>query len=150
MELHKQLNSRQQQGQGWWHWLVIAIWQDCGPVATKMLFFCWNSNPLHIFSAPAQEGNLFFLSARFKSSHLCQTSRPLRLSSSTFWMPLCLPTNFHLKFIGHLARVIIDTDTIYRCKGAVVGKAAVTITEHFCPWNRHVSVNCHPGDVSDH
>ena len=149
-ELHKQLNSRRQQGQGWWHWLVIAIWQDCGPVATKMLFFCWNSNQLQIFSAQAQEGNLFFLSARFKSRHLHQTSRHLWLSSSTFWMPLCLPTNFHLKFIGHLAGVIIDTDTIVAKERWWVKQQLNTITEHFCPWNRHVSVNCHPGDVSNH
>ena len=78
----------------------------------KNAVFCWNSNPLQIFSSPAQEGNILFLSARFNSSHLHQTSRPLWLSSSTFLMPLCLPTNLHLKFIGHLARVIIHTDTI--------------------------------------
>ena len=76
----------------WWR-LVILIWQGPGPVATKMPFFRRNSNPLQIFSAPAQEGNLFFLSGRstrrklhnflIKPSHLCRTSKHVWLSSST-------------------------------------------------------------------
>ena len=41
--------------------LVISIWlQGPGPVATKMPFSRRNSNSLEMFSAPAQEGNLFF------------------------------------------------------------------------------------------
>ena len=90
------------------HCDLAGLWTSRNKNAVFLLKFKSTAN----FSAPAQEGNLFFLSARFKSRHLHQTSRPLWLSSSTFWMPLCLPTHFHLKFIGHLAGVIIDTDTI--------------------------------------
>ena len=58
----------------------------------KCCFFRRNLSPLQIFSAPTQEGNLFFLSKRsarkklynfpIKSSHLCRTSRHVWLSSS--------------------------------------------------------------------
>ena len=73
--------------------LVISIWQGPGLVATKIPFFHRISNPMEIFSAPAQEENLFFLSGRsaqkklhnfrIKSSHFCRTSRHVWLSSST-------------------------------------------------------------------
>ena len=73
--------------------LVISIWQGPRLVATKIPFFHRISNPLEIFSAPAQEENLFFLSGRsaqkklhnfrIKSSHFCRTSRHVWLSSST-------------------------------------------------------------------
>ena len=149
-ELLNNLSSRRQQGQGWWQgWSLRSGRIMDHAVTTKMLFFCWHSNPLQIFSAPAREGNLFFLSARFKSNHLRQTSRPLWLSSSTFWMPLCLPTNLHFEIYWTPCQGG-NWHWHNRCKGVVVGKAAVTITEHFCPWNRHISVNCHPGEVSDH
>ena len=59
--------------------------QECG-------FFSPKFKSTANFSAPAQEGNLFFLSGRsarkkilnfpIKSSHLCRTSRHSRLSSS--------------------------------------------------------------------
>ena len=72
--------------------LVISIWQGPGPVATKMPFFSPKFKSAANFSAPAQEGNLFFLSGRsarkkihnfpIKSSHLCRTSRHVWLSSS--------------------------------------------------------------------
>ena len=62
------------------------------PVATKMQFFSPKFKSAAIFSAPALEGNLFFLSGRsawkkihnfpIKSSHLCRTSRHFWLSSS--------------------------------------------------------------------
>ena len=61
--------------------LIISNWQGPGPVATKMPFFRRNSNPLQTFSAPAQEGNLFFLFGRS-----ARTSRHVWLSSST-----CVP-----------------------------------------------------------
>ena len=58
-----------------------------------MPFFSLKFKSTANFSAPAKEGNLFFLSWRsapkkihnftFKSSHLCQTSRHVWLSSST-------------------------------------------------------------------
>ena len=73
--------------------LVISIWQDPGPVATKMSFFRRNSSLLQIFSASTQEGNLLFLSKRsaqkklynfpIKLNHLCRASRHVWLSSST-------------------------------------------------------------------
>ena len=47
--------------------LVISIrLEGPGPVATKMPFSRGNPNPLQIFLAPAQEGNLFFLSGRWR------------------------------------------------------------------------------------
>ena len=57
------------------------------------IFFSPNFKSAAHFSAPVQEGNLFFLSGRsarkkihnfpIKSSHLCRTSRHVWLSSST-------------------------------------------------------------------
>ena len=72
---------------------VTSICWGPGPVATSMPFFSLKFKSTANFSAPAKEGNLFFLSWRsaqkkihnftFKSSHLCQTSRHVWLSSST-------------------------------------------------------------------
>ena len=72
--------------------LVTSICQGPGPVATRMPFFSPKFKSTANFSAPAQEGNLFFLSGRsvrkkihnfsIKSSHLCRTSRHVWLSSS--------------------------------------------------------------------
>ena len=72
--------------------LVTSICRGPGPVATRMPFFSPKFKSTANFSAPAQEGNLFFLSGRsarkkihnfpIKSSHLCQTSRHVWLSSS--------------------------------------------------------------------
>ena len=72
--------------------LVTSICRGPGPVATRMPFFSPKFKSTANFSAPAQEGNLFFLSGRsarkkilnfpIKSSHLCRTSRHSRLSSS--------------------------------------------------------------------
>ena len=74
-------------------WRVItSICRGPGPVATRMPFFSPKFKSAANFSAPAQEGNLFFLSGRsarkkihnfpIKSSHLCRTSRHVWLSSS--------------------------------------------------------------------
>ena len=73
--------------------LVTSICRGPGPVATRMPgFFSPKFKSTANFSAPAQEGNLFFLSGRsarktihnfpIKSSHLCRTSRHVWLSSS--------------------------------------------------------------------
>ena len=72
--------------------LVTSIWRGPGLVATRMPFFSPKFKSTANFSAPAQEGNLFFLSGRsarkkihnfpIKSSHLCRTSRHVWLSSS--------------------------------------------------------------------
>ena len=72
--------------------LVTSICRGPGPAATRMPFFSTKFMSTANFSAPAQEGNLFFLSGRsarkkihnfpIKSSHLCRTSRHVRLSSS--------------------------------------------------------------------
>ena len=72
--------------------LVTSICRGPGPVATRMLFFSPKFKSAANFSAPAQEGNLFFLSGRsarkkihnfpFKSSHLWRTSRHVWLLSS--------------------------------------------------------------------
>ena len=72
--------------------LVTSICRGTGPVATRMLFFSPKFKSAANFSAPAQEGNLFFLSGRsarkkihnfpIKSSHLWQTSRHVWLLSS--------------------------------------------------------------------
>ena len=63
-----------------------------GPVSTRMPLFSPKFKSTANFSAPAHEGNLFFLSGRsarkeidnfpIKSSHLCRTSRHVWLSSS--------------------------------------------------------------------
>ena len=73
--------------------LVTSIWQGPGPIATRMPFFSPKLKSAATFSAPAQEGNLLFLSGRSarkkihnfpnKSSHLCRTSRHVWLSPST-------------------------------------------------------------------
>ena len=70
--------------------LVTSICRGPGPVATRMPFFSPKFKSAANFSAPAQKGNLFFLSGRsarkkihnfpIKSSHLCLN---WRLSSST-------------------------------------------------------------------
>ena len=72
--------------------LVTPICRGPGPVATRMRFFSPKFKSTVNFSAPAQEGNVFFLSGRsarkkihnvpIKSSHLCRTSRHVWLSSS--------------------------------------------------------------------
>ena len=72
--------------------LVTSIWQGPGPVATRLPFFSPKFKSAAPFSAPAQEGNLFFLSGRsawkkihnfsIKSSHLWQTWTHFWLSSS--------------------------------------------------------------------
>ena len=72
--------------------LVTSICRGPGPVATRMPFFSPKFKSTANFSAPAQEGNLSFLSGRsarkkihnfsIKSSHLCRTSRHVWLSSS--------------------------------------------------------------------
>ena len=88
--------------------LVTSICRGPGPVATRMPFFSPKFKSAANFSAPAQEGNLFFLSGRsarkkihnfpIKSSHLCRTSRHVWLSSSACdHCLLRLPTNLHLK-----------------------------------------------------
>ena len=73
--------------------LLTSICRGPGPVATRMPFFSPKFKSTANFSAPAQEGNLFFLSGRsarkkihnvpIKSSHLCRISRHVWLSSST-------------------------------------------------------------------
>ena len=73
--------------------LVTSIGRGPGPVATRIPFFSPKFKSTANFSAPAQEGNLSFLSGRsarkkihnfsIKSSHLCRTSRHVWLSSST-------------------------------------------------------------------
>ena len=72
--------------------LVTSICRGPGPVATRMPFFSPKFKSTANFSAPAQEGNLFFLSRRsarkkihnfpIKWSYLCRTSRHVWLSSS--------------------------------------------------------------------
>ena len=72
--------------------LVTSICRGPGPVATRMPFFSPKFKSTANFSAPAQEGNVFFLSGRsarkkihnfpIKSSHLRRTSRHVWLSSS--------------------------------------------------------------------
>ena len=72
--------------------LVTSIWQGPGPVATRMPFFSPKFKSAANFSAPAQEGNLFFLFGRsdrkkihnfpIKYSHFCRTSRHVWLLSS--------------------------------------------------------------------
>ena len=72
--------------------LVTSICQGPGPVATRMPFFSPKFKSTANFSAPAQEGNLIFLSGRsarekihnfpIKLSHLCRTSTHVWLSSS--------------------------------------------------------------------
>ena len=72
--------------------LVTSICQGPGPVATRMPFFSPKFKSTANFSAPAQEGNFFFLSGRsaqtkihnfpIKLSHLFRTSRHVWLSSS--------------------------------------------------------------------
>ena len=77
----------------WTKWrLVASICRGPEPVATRMPFFSPKFKSTASFSAPAQEGNLFFLSGRsarktihnfpLKSSHFCRTSRHVWLSSS--------------------------------------------------------------------
>ena len=73
--------------------LVTSICRGPGPVATRVPFFSPKFKSAANFSAPAQEGNFFFLSRRsarkkihnfpIKSSHWCRTSRHVWLSSST-------------------------------------------------------------------
>ena len=74
----------------------------------NVVFFSPKFKSAANFSAPAEEGNLFFLSGRsarkkihnfpIKSSHLCRTSRHVWLSSSACdHCLLRLPTNLHLK-----------------------------------------------------
>ena len=84
------------------------------------------------FSAPAQEGNLFFLSGRsarkkihnfpIKSSHLWQTSRHVRL-----------PTNLHYDNL-HLHN---------GCKGGNDTSTRLLHCEKMSPCTRCVSANCH-------
>ena len=72
--------------------LVTSIWRGPGLVATRMPFFSPKFKSTAKFSAPAQEGNLFFLSGRsaqkniynfpIKLSHLFRTSTYVWLSSS--------------------------------------------------------------------
>ena len=72
--------------------LVTSICRGPGPDATRMPFSSPKFKSTANFSAPAQEGNLFFLSGRsarkkihnfpIKSSHLCRTSTHVWLSSS--------------------------------------------------------------------
>ena len=72
--------------------LVALIWHGPGPVATRVPLFSLKFKSATNFSAPAQEGNLFFLSGRsarktihnfpMKSSHLCRTVKHVWLSSS--------------------------------------------------------------------
>ena len=72
--------------------LVTSIWHGPGPVTTRIPFFSLKFKSAANFSAPAQEGNLLFLSGRsdrkkihnfpIKSSHLCWTSRHVWLLSS--------------------------------------------------------------------
>ena len=47
--------------------LVSSIWQGPGPIATRMPFFSPKLKSAATFSAPAQEGNLLFLSGRSTS-----------------------------------------------------------------------------------
>ena len=75
----------------WSGWVLDLSQQECQ-------FFSPKFKSAANFSAPAQEGNLSFLSGRsarekihnlpIKSSHLCQTSRHVWLSSST-WDHCC-------------------------------------------------------------
>ena len=75
-----------------WRLVTSIICRGPGPVATRMPFFSPKFKSAANFSAPAWEGNLFFLCGRsarkkiynfpIKSSHLCQTSRHVWLSSS--------------------------------------------------------------------
>ena len=72
--------------------LVTSIWRGPGLVATRIPFFSPKFKSTANFSAPAQEGNLFFLSGRsaqkkiynfpIKLSHLFRTSTHVWLSSS--------------------------------------------------------------------
>ena len=72
--------------------LVTSICRGPGPDATRMPFSSPKFKSTANFSAPAQKGNLFFLSGRsarkkihnfpIKSSHLCRTSRHVWFSSS--------------------------------------------------------------------
>ena len=72
--------------------LVTLICRGLGPLATRMPFFSPKFKSTANFSAPAQDGNLFFLSGRsarkkihnfpIKSSYLYRTSRHVWLSSS--------------------------------------------------------------------
>ena len=82
--------------------LVTLIWRGPGPVATRMLSFSPKFKSTANFSAPAQGGNLFFLSGRsarknihnfpIKSSHLFRTSRHVWLSSSACYQLICIMT----------------------------------------------------------
>ena len=72
--------------------LVTSICRGPGPVATRMPFFRWNSNPLQTFQLqPKRETSSSSLGDQLekrsiispiKSSHLCRTSRHVWLSSS--------------------------------------------------------------------
>ena len=71
-----------------WSLPSVGVWTS----RKKMPFFSPKFKSAAIFSAPAHEGNLFFLSGRsarkkihnfaIKSSHLCRTSRQVWLSCS--------------------------------------------------------------------
>ena len=60
-------------------WLVIAIWQGPGLVATKMPFFRY-SNLLQFLSSPDHGRNLPFLSARSARKMLHHQFLPFKLS----------------------------------------------------------------------
>ena len=126
--------------------LVIAI--ISGRVLDQMSFFRRNSNPLQLLSAPAQEGNLPFYSARsarkklhhfpFKLSHLIlkADSRPVWLSSSACEHPLRapIPTSLHLKLETFTAWQLILTRLVQgRALDRVVFDLFVLNSVRVCP-----------------
>ena len=72
-----------------WRLVTWICRRGPGPVATRMPFFCRNTNPLQTFQLQPKRKTSSGRSARkkihnfpIKSSHLCRTSRHVWLSSS--------------------------------------------------------------------
>ena len=117
--------------------LVTSICRGPGPVATRMPFFSPKFKSTANFSAPAQEGNIFFLSGRsarkkihnfpIKSSHLCQAF------VQCLWPLSRLPTNLHY-----------DNWHLHDgCQGGNDKSTRLLHCEKASACTRRVSANCH-------
>ena len=101
--------------------LVIAIWQGSWTSRTKNCFISRKFESAAIVSAPAQEGNLLFLSALSarkklhsfpsKSNHLCRILGPIWLSSQACDR-LCAS-----KFAFEIRDLASATNDTYPCTG---------------------------------
>ena len=131
--------------------LVTSICRGPGPVATRMPFFSPKFKSTANFLAPAQEGNLFFLSGRSarkkihnfhtKSGHLCRTSRHVWLLSSACDHDGCQGGNDTSTKLLHCEKSSACIRRVRaNCHNAKRNKAQKTVkrqTDTKTQWNRY-------------